>query len=144
MALHSEASQVVSAPREKAYAAYTDFEAMPKWSRQVKKVKVLKKDADAVLLQIGDPTAGRRNVVPRRLRLYPPERVESEGETRFTTTRSQVVFESVPDGTRVTASVDVKVKGLWARILTTRDKETAESSAAEELASFARYVEGLP
>ncbi|MDV3244803.1 MAG: hypothetical protein LYZ66_06495, partial [Nitrososphaerales archaeon] len=34
-ALHVEVSYVVRAPREKVYAAYTDFEAMPRWSRQV-------------------------------------------------------------------------------------------------------------
>jgi hypothetical protein len=44
----------------------------------------------------------------------------------------------------VTASLDVQVKAHWAWILRTRGKAEVESSALEELTSFAKYVESLP
>jgi hypothetical protein len=55
-----------------------------------------------------------------------------------------VKFEEVPEGTRVTASLDVQIKGRWSWVLKTQGKAEAESSATKELNSFARYVEGLP
>ena len=79
--------------------------------------------------------------------LQPPNKVESESETRFTRTKRTVLFETAPEaaGTRVTASLDVEVKGLWAVALRPRvRKEEAEASALEELTSFARYVEAPP
>jgi hypothetical protein len=61
-----------------------------------------------------------------------------------TRTRREVRFEKAPEGTRVTAVLDVRVKGLWASIFAPRGREEAETSAQEGLMSFARYVEGLP
>ena len=78
------------------------------------------------------------------MKLFPSERVESEGETRLTRTRSVVRFDEVPEGTRITASLDVEVKGRWSWIFKTQGKAEAESSAMEELSSFAKYVEGAP
>ena len=78
------------------------------------------------------------------MKLFPPERVESEVETRFTRTRSVIRFDDVPEGTRITASLDVELKGRWSWVFKTQGKAEAESSAMEELSSFARYVEGAP
>ena len=138
-AMHFEVSLTVKAPRAKAYSAYTDFEAMPRWSKQCSSVRVGRSGGDTVRLEIG---GGGRTVV-RELRLFPPERVESEGETRLTRTKSAVTFEDVPGGTRVTASLDVDFKGRWGWVFRTRSAEEAESSAMEELASFAGYAESL-
>ena len=77
------------------------------------------------------------------MKLFPPERVESQGETRLTRTKSVVGFEEVPEGTRITASLDVELKGRWAWVFKTQGTAQAETSAMEELRSFARYVEGL-
>ena len=137
-----EASLVVKVPRDKAYSAYTDFESMPKWSKQKLEVKVSRREGDAVYLEGTSGTQGRKKA--RELRLFPPERVESEGETRFTRTKSVVTFGEVPEGTRVTASLEVRFKGRWSWILRTRGRTEAESSALEELASFAKYAEALP
>jgi len=121
--MHYEVSLVVKAPRERAYSAYVNLESMQKWSKQRASIEQVRSVAE-------------------RLKLFPPERVESEGETRSRRTKSVVTFEEVPEGTRVTASLDVQLKGRWSWILRTRGKADAESSAMEELASFARYVEG--
>ena len=141
--VHYEASVVVKATLETTYLAYTEFGSMPKWSKQASSVRILKREGDTVQLEVETASgAGGRKAVSE-LRLHPPGSVESEGETRFTRTKRVVSFAEVPGGTRVTASLDVNVKGNWGWILRTRGKTEAESAASDELASFARYVEGL-
>ena len=134
----------MKAPREKVYATYTDFESMPKWSRQVTAVKVVWREGDMVHIESEGPSGGRSHVSAAKLTLSPPDRVETEGETRFTKTRRTVRFEDAAEGTKVTATLDVRVKGAWAWVFVPREKELAESSAREGLASFAEYVESLP
>jgi uncharacterized protein YndB with AHSA1/START domain len=137
-----EASLIVKVPRDKTYSCYTDFEAMPSWSSDKTKVRVSRREGNNVYLEKA-PRAGTRQET-RELKLFPPERVEYERETRFTRTRSVVKFEGVPEGTRVTASLEVELKGRWGWIFRTRGKTEAESSALEELNSFAKYVERIP
>jgi uncharacterized membrane protein len=137
--MHYEVSLVVKVPLEKAYFAYTDFEAAPKWSREQGAVRVSRREGDTVYIEGKD---GNRRTV-RQIKLFPQQRVESEGETRFSRKKSTVTFEEVPEGTRVTASLELEIKGRWAWVLRTRGKAEVESSALEELTSFARYVEGL-
>ncbi len=141
--MHLEASVTVRAPREKVYAAYTDFESMPKWAELSGAVKVTKRVGDTVQLEGEGAPGGRSRMAGRRLTLTQPSLVESESETRFTRTKRTVSFEEIPEGTKVTAKLDVQVKGLWAKILATREREEFEPSILGELASFARYVEGM-
>jgi uncharacterized membrane protein len=144
--LRLEVSHVVKAPPEKVYAAYTNFEAMPKWSKHLSSVRVTKREGDTVYLESeGVSSTGRQRKTFGTLRLLPLTRVESDSETRYTRSKRTVAFETVPEGagTKVTATLDVQVKGLWAKVLSTRvSKDEAETSAMEELLSFARFVEG--
>lgn len=137
--MHAEASVFVGVPRDRAYSAYADFEAMPRWSKKTKAVTAAKKEGNTVHLEV----ASNGREVSAEMKLSPPERVESEAETRFTWIRSVVSFEEVEGGTKVTASMDVKFKGHWGWILKTQGKAEAESSAQAELSSFARYAESL-
>jgi uncharacterized protein YndB with AHSA1/START domain len=140
--MHFEVSLVVGVPREKVYSVYTDFEAAPKWSNDKREVKVSRREGNTVYLEGGSPMGGSQGA--REVKLLPPERVESHGETRLTRARSVVMFDEVPAGTRITASLDVEVKGRWSWIFKTQAKSEAESSAMKELKSFARYIEGPP
>lgn len=141
-----EVSRVVNAPLERVYAAYTDFESMPKWSKRLSSVRVARRDGDTVYIESeGVSPKG----APRRregvLKLFPPSRVESASESRFTRSRRTVLFEAAPggNGTQVTAILEVGVKGLWAVALRPGvNRDEAEASAREELDSFAAYVEG--
>ena len=138
--MHYEVSCTVKVPKLKAYSAYTDFEATPRWSRRSGTVRMVRREGGTARLEM--ESKGR--TIFREMKLFPPERVESEGETRFTRTKNTVIFEEVPAGTKVTASLDVYVKGRWGWVFRTGNNAETESSALEELASFARYVEGLP
>jgi uncharacterized membrane protein len=142
--VHFETSLAVSVPRDKAYAAFTDFESMPKWSKQVTTIRVLRRDGDLVYLEAESTSAAGLRTGRRTMRLFPPNKVESEGETRLTQAKRTVLFEEVASGTKVTATLDVRVKGFWRLFLTTPGSQTAEESVVEELASFGKYVEGLP
>lgn len=142
--MHFEAAITVKAPRERVYAAYTDFGSMPKWSGQLSEVKITRREGDTIQLEAVGLSGGRGRTATRTMRLVPPTRVESHSETRFTRTKRAVLFEEVPEGTRVTAMADVDVKGLWSKILTTKGQDEVEPSAMQELAAFARYVESLP
>jgi len=141
--VHLEACITVSAPREKVYAAYTDFESMPKWATETTAMRVTRREGDMVYLESEGALGARRRAV-RRLRLSQPSLVECESETRFTRTKRTVAFEEVPEGTKVTATLDVRVKRPWGGILATREADEFEPSVQEELTSFGRYVEGLP
>jgi len=141
--VHAEASFIVKASLETAYQAYTDFESMPKWSKQASSVRIIRKEGDSVQLEVEAASKGRAHKVVSELRLRPMESVESEGETRFTRTKRTVSFTACPEGTKVTASLDVNMKGSWGWIFRTHPRADAEASATEELASFANYVEGL-
>jgi len=137
-----EVSLIIKAPRNRVYSAYADFEAMPKWSKLTKAVTMSKRGENEVYLENISAVSSRK--LFREMKLFPQERVESEGETRFTRTKSVVRFEEVSEGTRVTASLDVQFKGRWGWVLKTQGRAEAESSAMEELISFAKYVESLP
>ena len=139
--MHFEVSLIVRVPREKAYSSYTDFEAMPRWSKDKHEVRVSRKEGSTVYLERTSRTGNSQGA--QEVHLFPPERVESQGETTLTRTRSVVSFEEVPGGTRTTASLDVELKGRWSWIFKTQGKAQAEAAAMEELRSFARYVEGL-
>lgn len=142
--MHFETSLTVSVPRARAYEAFTDFESMSKWSKQVTTVRVIRRDGDLVYVEAESIPAGGLRALPRAMRLFPPGKVESEGDTRFVHTRRVVIFEEVASGTNITATLDVRVKGIWRFFLSTPDNQNAEASVVEELASFGRYVEGLP
>ena len=104
--MHFEVSLIVRVTREKAYLSYTDFESMPKWSKDKHEVRVSRRDGSTVYLERTSLTGSRQPA--REVKLFPPERVESQGETRLTRTKSVVGFEEVPEGTRITASLDVE------------------------------------
>ena len=134
----------MKAKREKVYAAYTDFETWPKWSRQVTTVRVIRREGSTVSIESESVSGGRLRITVAKLTLSPPEGVETEGETRLIRAKRTVRFEDAPEGTKVTAVLDVRVKGPWAWIFAPRGKDEAESSAREGLTSFAEYVESLP
>lgn len=142
--MHFEVSRVLRAQPGPVYAAYTDFEATPKWSKHIKAVRVSGREGDKVFLETEAVSSkGKERRTAGSIRLIPPSRVESEGETRFTRTKRVVTFEPAEGGTKVTASLDIEMKGMWGVVLSpSAKKENAEAYAQEELDSFASFVEG--
>lgn len=141
--MHVEVSRLVAAPREKVYAAYTDFESMPKWSKGLSAVRVVQSEGGSVELQSETGSGTGKRTVGARLHLYPPSKVETERRARFSTILRTVKFDEAPGGTLVTASLDVRVRGLWSLVLTPRGRHGAIASATEGLDAFAKYVEEM-
>ncbi len=143
--MHLEVSAGLNVPPETAFSAFTDFESMPKWSKGLVSVRVTKREGDVVFFETleSSPTGEVRKVAGSVT--LSDNRVDSKTETRFSVVTRSVVFDAAPGGgTTVTAALDIEFKGLWGAVLRSRaKKEKAETSAREELASFARYVEGL-
>ncbi|MDG6902154.1 MAG: SRPBCC family protein [Nitrososphaerota archaeon] len=137
-----EASVLVKASRDKVYSAYADFEAMPRWSRRAVKVTSVATEGNTARLETAPSGGGRRHVT--EMKLFPPDKAESESATRFTKNHSAVTFETVPGGTRVTASLEVDFKGRWGWVMKPMGKAEAEASALAELIAFAKYVESIP
>jgi len=142
--LHAEVSYVVKAPREKVYAAYTNFEAWSRWSKATTAIMAVRREGGTVTIESGTVSGGSQRNTVAKFTLSPPEGVETEGETRLTRTRRIVRFEDVPEGTKVTAMLDVRVRGVWGLVFKPRGKAEAEASALEGLRSFAEYAESLP
>lgn len=142
--MHVEVFYDVKAQREKVYAAYTDFEAWPKWSRRVTSVRVVGREGGTVSIESVTGSSRHPRIDVAKLALSPPLGVETVAETRLATTKRTVRFEELPGGTRVTVTQDVRVKRPWAYVFAPRGKDEAESSAREGLKSFAEYVEDLP
>jgi len=142
--LHVEVTILVRSPLEKTYAAYTDFESWPKWSAQTTEVKVIERNGDVAKIKSTSRPNERARVSTTNLVLTPPVKVESTSQKRLTRTRRTVKFEGAPEGTKVTAVLDVRVNGFWRVIFAPTGREEAESFAQEGLKSFASYVESLP
>ena len=99
-------------------------------------------DGNVARLETVQSGGGRRYVI--EMKLFPPDKAESESATRFTRNHGVVKFEAIPGGTLVTASLEVDFKGRWGWVMKPMGKAEAEASAVAELTSFARYVESLP
>ncbi|HXW37595.1 MAG TPA: SRPBCC family protein, partial [Nitrososphaerales archaeon] len=123
--MHVESAQVIKAPRNKVYAAYTNFTEMPKWSKRIKTVVVVGREGDTVQIQSESTSGSGPKVTLAKMTLSSPELVVSEDETRLTRTRRTVKFEEVSEGTRVTAMLDVDVKGRWSWVFAPKGRELA-------------------
>jgi len=139
-----QVSRTVKVPREKVFAAYSDIESMPKWSGRLSATRVVSRSGNLLTYEGEVKNGGGVRRFVGSLAFVPLERAETESETRFVTTKAVVTFADVPEGTRVTTTLDVNTKGIWGRLLATNSSEELKARAEENLNLFAKYVEGLP
>ncbi len=142
--MHLEVAKVIKAPRERVFSAYADIESMPKWSRSLSAARVISREGGMITYEGEASSRGGTRKFAGTLRVVPPERAETESETRFVETKAVVSFAVVPEGTKVTTTLDVNAKGIWAKLLSTQSRADLDSRARENLELFAKYVEGLP
>ena len=134
---------VLQAPPEKVFAAYADFESRPKWSPSTMSVRVVKREGSTVWYEVEGTVRGYTEKFTSRQTLAPPSRIEVETETRFSVTRVQVTLEGVPEGTKVTSSYDIVMKGLFPKLVGPFTKGRLQRGLAEEATSFKEYLESL-
>ncbi len=135
-----EQTQVVKAPREQVFRAWTDCEAWPKWSTLFPRVTVTERAGNTVPLDMDVKFMARKAKRTEKHVLTPPEQVQVEGETEGATNTTVWKFDPVPEGTRVTAVVEAELKGLT-KVLGPFAKRQLQRLLREWLQAFAKYVE---
>jgi len=138
--LHIEQTQIVKAPREKVFQAWTDYEAVPKWQTLFTSVKVAKRDGNTVYLDLEVNMRGRKAMRTEKHLLTPPERVDVEGEMEGITNTTVWKFDSLPEGSRVTVKVEASLP-LRLKVIAPLVKHQFQALVREWLQDLAKYVE---
>jgi uncharacterized protein YndB with AHSA1/START domain len=107
--LHIEQTLVVKAPREQVFQAWTDYENWPRYFDFFTRVTVTERAGNTALLDTEVKFMGRDAKRAEKHVLTPPERVDVEGEMEGMTNTTVWKFESVPQGTRLTAIVEARL-----------------------------------
>ncbi len=113
--MHIEQTQVVKAPRD-VFQTFADSEAWPKFSTFFMRVTVKERAGNIALFDTEVRVMGRKTKRSEKQVLTPPEQVRFEGEMGGSTNTTVWKFEPIPDVTRLTAVLDVQLKG-WAKVL---------------------------
>ncbi len=135
-----EQAQVVRAPREQVFQAWTDYEAWPRFSGLFTQVSVRERAGNTVHIEAELKLMGRKIGRSEKHVLTPPEQVRVEGETEGATNTTLWTFEPVPEGTRVTAVVDAELGGVT-KLLGPLAKRQRQTMLRDWMQGLARYVE---
>ena len=136
-----ELAQLVEAPREQVFQAWTDCEAWPKWDSKVfTRVKVNERAGNTVLIDAETKFMGLRMSRTEKHVLTPPEKVEVTGNVPNATNTTVWTFEAVPQGTMLTAVLEIEFKGIL-KLLQPVAERQARTVTREWMRAFAHYVE---
>ena len=138
--MHIEHTQIVKAAREQVFQAWTDYEEVPKWQTLFTSVKVAKRDGNTVHLDMEVNMRGRKALRTEKHILTPPERVDVEGEMEGITNTSVWKFESAPQGSRVTVTVEARLP--WRlKVMGPLVKRQFQALVRDWLQDLAKYAE---
>ena len=136
-----EQAQLVKAPREQVFQAWTDYEAYPKWDPVLfTRVKVMERVGNYARLDAQVRFMGMRMRRTEKHVLTPPEKVEVLGDVPNATNSTLWKFEAVPEGTMLTAVIEAQFKGLL-KLLQPIAERQARSVTRQWMRAFAHYVE---
>ena len=138
--MHIEQTQVVKAPREEVFQTFADFETWPKFSTFFTKVTVTERAGNTAHFDTEVKVMGRKTRRTEKMILTPPEQVQFQGEMAGSTNTTVWKFEPVPEGTRLTAVLDVQLKG-WAKVLGPFAKRRLRSLLHDGMEATAKYLE---
>jgi uncharacterized protein YndB with AHSA1/START domain len=135
-----EQAQLVKAPREQVFQAWTDYDAWPRFSGLFTRVTVAERAGNTVHVDAETKVMGRKARRTEKHVLTPPEQVLVSGETEGATNTTVWKFEPVPEGTLVTAVVEAELTGLT-RVLGPFAKRKLQSLLRDWLRGLAKYSE---
>jgi hypothetical protein len=104
-----ETSDLVGVPPEQAYDIYADYAGWPHVFPTISAVHLLRHTGNSVVLEVDHRTAGK---VSNELLLQPKRQLELRESKRRYDARFVNRFESVPEGSRITVTGDIRLKGL--------------------------------
>ena len=137
-----EQTQLVKAPREKVFGAWTDYEAWPKWQTFFINVRVLSRDESSALVDTDVNFLGRNVKRTEKHLLTPTEQIRVEEEMAGIANATLWKFKPVSEGTQVVAEAEFRLP-LRLKILGSLAKRRIQGLAREVLQGFADYVEKL-
>ena len=136
-----EQAQLVRAPREQVFQAWTDCESWPKWDPVLfTRVTVAERVGDTARLDAEIKFMGLRMRRAERHVLTPPEKVEVTGDIPDATNTTAWKFEAVPEGTMLTAVIEAQFKGML-KLLQPIAEWQARTVTRKWMQAFATYVE---
>ena len=136
-----ERTQLVKAPREKVFQAWTDYEAYRTWDHQVfTSVTVKERAGNTARLDMETKFMGLRMPRTETHILTPPERVEVDGSVPIATNTTVWKFDAVPEGTRLTAILEIQLKGIL-KVLEPVAGWQARTLLGKWMEALANYVE---
>ncbi len=139
--MRTEYSQLVKAPRERVFQAFTDYEAYPTWDPVIfKRVTVTERGANTARLDAEVKFMGLKLRRTEKHLLTPPEKVEVDGSVRDATNTTVWTLKTVPEGTMLTAMLEIQFKGLL-KLLQPVAEWQMRTALPEWMRAFARYVE---
>lgn len=139
--MRTEYSQLVKAPRDRVYQAFTDYEAIPTWDRVLfKRVTVTERGPNTATLDEDVRFMGMKMRRTERHVLTPPEKVEVDGSVRDAINTTVWTLQTVPEGTMLTAELEVQFKGLL-KLLQPLAERQIRTVLPEWMREFASYVE---
>jgi len=139
--MRTEYSQLVKAPRERVFEALTDYEAIPTWDRVMfKRVSVTQRGPNTATLDADVRFMGMKMRRMERHVLTPPEKVEVDGSVRNAINTTVWTLRTVPEGTILTAELEVEFKGLL-KLLQPLAERQMRTVLPEWMREFAGYVE---
>jgi carbon monoxide dehydrogenase subunit G len=135
-----EQAQFVKAPREHVYQTWTDYDAWPKFSSLFKRVTVVERAGNTVHINAEISVMGRTTGRTEKHVLTPPEQVLVSGETEGSTNTTLWKFAATPEGTVVSATVEVELTGLT-RLLGPLAERQLQQLLREWVRGLAKYAE---
>jgi len=140
-AVRVELEQLVQAPRDRVYEAWTDCEAWPTWDPVIfKRVVIVERSGNTRRLDADVRFMGRTMRRTEDHVLTPPEKIEVRGGVPGMTNTTEWRFEPTPDGTRLTAALDIQLAGLL-KVLGPLVGWQARSVTRKWMEALARHVE---
>ncbi len=131
----------MKAPRERVFEALTDYEAIPTWDRVMfKRVSVTQRGPNTATLDADVRFMGMKMRRMERHVLTPPEKVEVDGSVRNAINTTVWTLRTVPEGTILTAELEVEFKGLL-KLLQPIAERQMRTVLPEWMREFAGYVE---
>jgi uncharacterized protein YndB with AHSA1/START domain len=136
-----EQAQLVKAPRERVFQVWTDCEAWPRWDPGVfTRVTVTERAGNTAHVDAEVKFMGLKRSRTEKHVLTPPEKVEVEGEMLGATNTTVWKFEAVPEGTLLTAVLDMQFNGLL-KLLEFIAARQARRGLREWMRALAKYAE---
>jgi len=135
-----EQAQVVKAPRERVFEAWADCEAWPTWQTLFTRVRVVERVGNTARIDLDTRFMGMKMPRKETHTLTPPEKVVVVGDIPNATNTTVWTFEAVPEGTLLTAVLEVEFRGVL-KLLQPLAASQGRTALREWMGALAHHVE---